>query len=378
MSIRVGMIGYQFMGRAHSIAYRNIPFYFKNTTRPVLQTLCGRNSQNVSRAASEMGWSSSETEWEKMIQREDIDLIDIVSPNHTHAEIAIAAAEAGKHVICEKPLATTLEDAKRMLEAVEKAGVMHMVCHNYRFAPAIQLAKKMIEEGQLGKIYHIRAVYLQDWLIDPSAPVTWRLQKERTGSGALGDIGSHIIDLARFLVSEISEVSGLLETFIKERPSAAENTDEKELVTVDDASIFTTKFENGALGVFEASRFATGNRNGNRIEINGEKGSIRWDLENMNHLHVYLENDSVELQGFRTINCTGEVYPYGENYWPPGHILGYEHTFINLIKTMMDSIKNKTLEVPNFKDGYLNQLVIHAVEESHRLKKWVKLSDYIN
>jgi predicted dehydrogenase len=379
--IRVGMIGYKFMGKAHSLAYRNLPFYFDLDAVPVMQAIAGRNEEAVKAAAKQMGWASYETDWRRLIERDDIDLIDIVTPNNTHAEIAIAAAEAGKHVICEKPLAMSVDQAKRMIEAVEKNNVVHMICHNYRFAPAVQFAKKLIAEGKIGKIHHIRATYLQDWIMDPTFPLVWRLKKEVTGSGALGDIGAHSIDLARFLVGEFQQVVAMKETFIKQRPfgemSAGLNAkaDGQEMgeVTVDDTAVFMARFQNGALGTFEATRFAAGNRNGNRFEINGEKGSIRWDLENMNNLHVYLVDDEEGLQGFRTINCTENHHPYAGAYWPPGHIIGYEHTFINLFVELINGITKGTSPSPNFIDGYRNQVVLDAIEESVERKSWVQL-----
>lgn len=380
--IRVGMIGYQFMGKAHSHAYRDLPFYFDTETKPVMQAIAGRHEEAVKKAADNFGWASYETDALKLIERDDIDLIDIVTPNNTHAEFAIAAAQAGKHVLCEKPLALNLRDAKKMLDAVHKAGVVNMVSHNYRFSPAVQMAKKLIQENRLGKIYHIRAQYLQDFIMDPQFPLVWRLQKEVTGSGALGDIGAHIIDLARFLVGEINEVVGLMETFIKERPigkmsgglSAIGHESEMGKVTVDDAAAFLARFENGALGVFEATRFAGGNRNGNRFEINGEKGSIRWDLENMNNLEVYWADDDPGLQGFRTINCTEAHHPFAGRYWPPGHIIGYEHTFINLLYELMHSITTGKNSSPTFEDGVRNQAVLEAVEKSAETGNWVSVS----
>lgn len=382
------MVGYKFMGRAHGNAYRNLPFYFNTEVEPVMQAIAGRNEAGVKEAAEKMGWSSYETDWHRLIERDDIDLIDIVTPNNAHVDIAIAAAEAGKHILCEKPLAMDLEQSERMLQAVKKSGVVHMICHNYRFAPAVQFAKRLIQEGRLGKIYHMRATYLQDWILDPNFPLVWRLQKEVTGSGAHGDILAHSIDLARFLVGEIKEVVGMMETFIKERPivetsgglSAKADTNHFEMgkVTVDDTSAFMARFENGAVGVFEATRLAGGNRNGNRFEINGEKGSIRWDMENMNLLHVYFADDDPGLQGFRTINCTEEQHPFAGAYWPPGHIIGYEHTFINLMVELMNGIAKGYSPAPNFEDGVINQAVLTAVEQSANTKKWVETSSIYN
>ncbi|WEG13889.1 Gfo/Idh/MocA family oxidoreductase [Pullulanibacillus sp. KACC 23026] len=379
--IRIGMIGYQFMGKMHSHAYRDFPFYFDTEVKPVLQAIAGRNEAAVKAAAEKMGWASYETDWRRLIERDDIDVIDISTPNHTHAEIALAAAEAGKHIIIEKPLSLTVEEAERMLEAVKKNKVIHMICHNYRFSPAVQYAKKLIDEGRLGKLYHIRANYLQDYIVDPDFPLVWRLQKDVSGSGSLGDIGAHSIDLARFLVGEFKELVSIMETFIKERPiaslqgglSATADTSQKGEVTVDDAALFLARFDNGVLGTFEATRFAQGNRNKNKFEINGEKGSIRWDMENMNNLEVYLADDEPGLQGFRLINCTEEHHPYAGAYWPAGHIIGYEHTFINLIHDFLEAVAAGTQPKPDFEDGLKNQKVLAAVEESARLKSWVSL-----
>lgn len=380
--INIGMIGYQFMGKMHSHAYRDLPFFFDPALKPSLKAISGRDEEAVKQAAEIMGWESYETDWRRLIDRKDIDVIDIVTPNHTHAEIAIAAAEAGKHIISEKPLALTVEEAEQMYEAVQKNQVIHMICHNYRFAPAVQYAKKLIKEGKLGKIYHLRANYLQDFIMDPSFPLIWRLKKEVSGSGTLGDIGAHSLDLARFLVGEITEVSGMMETFIKERPlpdaeegltAQSENSEYGE-VTVDDAAAFLARFENGAMGTFEATRFAGGNRNKNKFEINGSKGSVRWDMENMNNLDVYFADSPPGLQGFRTINCTEEEHPYAGAYWPPGHIIGYEHTFINLMHAFMEAISKNEVPVPNFYDGVINQRVMEAVEQSSIQKKWKNIS----
>ncbi|MFJ7974513.1 Gfo/Idh/MocA family protein [Peribacillus sp. NPDC096379] len=383
--IRIGMVGYKFMGKAHSHAYRDAPFFFKLGLNPVRQAICGRNEEGVREAAEQYGWNSYETDWRELIARDDIDLIDIVTPNNNHAEIAIAAAEAGKHVFCEKPLAMTLEESKRMLEAVEKNNVMHMVNYNYRFSPAVQYAKKLIDEGRIGKIFHIRANYLQDWIMNPDFPLVWRLEKSVSGSGSHGDLAAHLIDLARFLVGEFDEVSGILETFIKKRPAVedssglsgvASTTDFKK-VEVDDASIFLAKFKNGALGTFEATRFAGGNRNANKFEINGEKGSIKWNAENLNELDVYFASDEEGLQGFRKINCTEEPHPYANAYWPAAHIIGYEHTFINLIVELMKGLEQGESTSPNFVDGYINQAIMEAVEKSSENKTWEKIDKYI-
>ncbi len=358
--------------------------FFETDARPVLQAIAGRDEAAVKEAAERWGFASYETDWKELIAREDIDVVDIVAPNHLHAEMALAAIKAGKHVLCEKPLALTLEQAKEMYEAAEKAGITHMVCHNYRYAPAVQYAKKLISEGRLGEIRHVRATYLQDWVMDPEFPLTWRMKKEITGTGALGDIGAHSLDLARFLVGEFKEVVAMMETFIKERPlgemagglRAQTSGAEKGEVTVDDATAFLARFENGAFGTFEATRFAGGNRNGNRFEINGEKGSIRWDMENMNNLDVYFVDDEPGLQGFRRIHCTEEEHPYAGAYWPSGHIIGYEHTFINLFSAFMNGIQSGKRPKPDFRDGLQNQIVLHAVEESAKRKAWVEIGEF--
>ncbi|NGP46139.1 Gfo/Idh/MocA family oxidoreductase [Bacillaceae bacterium SIJ1] len=366
------MVGYSFMGKAHTQAYRDVSYYFDTPATPVLKAIAGRNEDKVKDAAEKLGFESYETDWRKLIERDDIDVVDIVTPNLSHAEIAIAAAKAGKHVICEKPLAMSVNEAQAMLKAVEEAGVIHMISHNYRFAPAVQYAKQLIAEGKLGKIHHFRGVYLQDWLLDPKAPIAWRMKKEMSGYGTHGDIAAHSIDLARFLVGEINEVAGLLKTFVHERPLEG-SPDKMETVDVDDASAFIAQFDNGAMGVFEASRFAGGNRNGNRFEINGEKGSIKWDLENLNNLHVYFDDDAPGQQGFRLINCTEAEHPYAGAYWPSGHILGYEHTFINLIHDLIESVANGKNPTPNFKDGVQNQKVLEAVAEASEKKSWVSI-----
>jgi len=371
--IRIGMIGYKFMGKAHSHAYRDLPFFFDLDVEPVLQTLVGRDAAAVKAAAEKLGWLSYETDWRRLLERDDIDVIDIGTPNSSHAEIAIAAAQAGKHVICEKPLAMNAQEALAMWRAADKAGITHMICHNYRFVPALQHAKHLIEEGALGEIYHFRAQYLQDWIMDPNFPLVWRMRKEMTGSGTLGDLMAHSIDLARFLVGEIKEVTGMAETFIKQRPIGemagglnAVLSDEVVMadVDVDDAVAAMLKFENGAMGVLEATRFAQGNRNSNRIEINGSKGSIRWEIGQMNNLELYLKDDPEGMQGFRSINCTEGVHPYTGAYWAAGHPIGYEHTFIHLAHELMQGIASGSNPSPTFEDGYRNQVVLDAIGQS--------------
>ena len=380
-TLNIGLIGYQFMGKAHSNAYRQVNRFFDLPAQVHMHTICGRNEENVKKAAKTLGWSHYETDWRKVIANPDIDVIDISTPGNTHAEIAIEAAKAGKAVWCEKPIGNTLKEAEDMLKAVMEHTVPHAVFHNYRKAPAVALVKKMIEEGRLGTLYHFRAVYLQDWIADPSFPLVWRLQKEIAGSGTHGDINAHIIDLARHLVGEFDEVCGLLHTFVKQRPLAGEiddklgakASDKMGDVTVDDAAMFLAKFKGGTLGTFEASRFAVGRKNKNSFEINGSKGSVVFDLERMNELEYFNNDDPADVQGFRRIQVTDSVHPYAGNFWPVGHIIGYEHTFVNLVA---DAVRNmsegKPIE-PNFVDGYENQKVLDAVERSSETKSWIKL-----
>ena len=379
--LNIGLIGYQFMGKAHSNAYRQANHFFDLPAQINMHTICGRNEAAVTKAAETLGWKNVETDWRKVISNPEIDVIDISTPGNLHAEIAIAAAKAGKAVWCEKPIGNTLPEAKAMMDAVLEAKVAHAVFHNYRKAPAVALAKKMIMEGKLGTIYHFRAVYLQDWIADPNFPLVWRLQKEVAGSGTHGDINAHIIDLGRHLVGEFDEVCGLLHTFIKQRPLAGEidanlgakASQEMGEVTVDDAAMFLAKFKNGALGTFEATRFAVGRKNKNSFEINGSKGSIVFNLEKMNELEYYNNDDPSDLQGFRLIQATDGNHPYAGHYWPVGHIIGYEHTFVNLVADAVTNMVAGKPISPDMVDGYENQRVLDAVERSHDSRTWVKL-----
>ena len=379
--LNVGLIGYQFMGKAHSNAYRQANRFFDLPAEINMHTICGRNEAAVTNAAKTYGWKNVETDWRKVVANPEIDIIDVSTPGNTHAEIAIAAAKAGKAVWCEKPIGNTLPEAKAMLDAVLEAKVPHAVFHNYRKAPAVALVKKMIEEGKLGTIYHFRAVYLQDWIADPNFPLVWRLQKEIAGSGTHGDINAHIIDLARHLVGEFDEVCGLLHTFIKKRPLAGEiddklgakASDQMGDVTVDDAAMFMARFKNGALGTFEASRFAVGRKNKNSFEINGAKGSVVFNLEKMNELEYYNNEDPSDLHGFRLIQATEGNHPYAGHYWPVGHIIGYEHTFVNLVADAVTNMVAGKAISPDFVDGYENQRVLDAVEQSSEKRTWVKL-----
>lgn len=378
-TIKVGLIGYKFMGKSHSNAYRQVSAFYDLPLQPEMTVLCGRDEAAVSKEAVRMGWQGYSTDWREVVARPDIGLIDISTPGDSHYDIAIAAAEAGKHILCEKPLANTLDEARKMQEAVERAGVIGMVNFNYRRVPAVQLAKQLIDSGQIGEIRHWRAVYLQDWITDPEFPLVWRLQKHLAGSGALGDIGAHIIDLAHFLLGDIEEVNGLLKTFIKERPIPAEMTGlsasastERGEVTVDDAALVLARFANGAIGTFEATRFATGRRNRNSFEINGSRGSIVFDLERLNELQFYSQDDPQESQGFRTILVTEPVHPYMSAWWPAGHIIGWEHTFTHGVVDLLNGIVNKQSPAPTFADGVKCQAVLDAVERSSDGGGWVK------
>ena len=326
----VALIGYAFMGRAHSNAWRQVTPFLQPRITPRMRVLAARTRPAVDDAAQRLGWDAADDDWRRAIERRDVQIVDICTPGDSHAEIAIAAAQAGKAVICEKPLANTVVEAQAMLDAANAAGIVHMVCHNYRRVPAILLARSIIQDGLLGDIRHFRGNYLQDWINDPEFPLVWRLQKERAGSGALGDIGSHAIDLARFLVGEISEVCGMLETFIAERP-LPDAPGQRGAVTVDDACIAMLRFANGAIGSMEATRMAPGRRNRNTFEINGSRGSIAFDLERLNELEVYLESDRPSVRAFRRVLVTEPTHPYMKHWWPPGHIIGYEHTFVHTV-----------------------------------------------
>ena len=370
--VRVALIGYNFMGRAHSNAYRQVAPFMSPRLVPRMKVLCGRDEKAVRAAAARLGWEEAATDWRSVVRRKDVDVVDVSTPGDSHAAIAIAAARAGKAVFCEKPLANTVREAEAMLAAVEKAGVVHMVCHNYRRAPAVMLAKKIIEEGQLGRIYHYRGTYLQDWIVDPKLPLLWRFQKGKAGSGALGDIASHSIDLARFLVGEIAEMAGGLETFIKERP-LVDHPSKKGRVTVDDAAAAVVRFANGALGTIEGTRLATGRKNYNRFEINGSKGSLAFDLERMNELEVYLTSDPVSTRGFRTVLVTEATHPYIASWWPPGHIIGYEHTFTHTVYDLLEGIAKGRSPRPHFEDGLRNQKVLAAWEKAARTRRWERV-----
>lgn len=378
--IGVGLVGYKFMGRAHSNAYRQVSHFFDIDPHPRLVAICGRDEAGVKEAAKTLGWEGYETDYHALIARPDIQLIDVSTPGDTHKEVVLAALAAGKHVICEKPLANTLDEAREMLAAARASDAIAVVNYNYRRVPAVQFAKKLIDDGAIGEIRHWRAVYLQDWINDPEFPLVWRLQKDKAGSGALGDIAAHITDLGLYLVGPIAEVVGTLSTYIKRRPIATESgggagltaASGKEMgdVTVDDSTTFLANFANGASGTFEATRLAPGRRNFNSFEINGSKGSIAFNLERMNELQVYFVDDPAGLQGFRLINVTEGTHPYTGHWWPAGHPIGYEHTFIHAVKDLLDGIGKGADPGPSFEEGFAVQAVLDAVERSVANHDW--------
>ena len=371
-SLGVGMIGYSFMGAVHSHAWRTVGRVFDLGVDVDMRVICGRNEEAVTAAAAKYGWQSAETDWRAVIARDDIDIIDVCTPGSSHEEIAVAALNAGKHVICEKPLANTVAEAERMAAAAQAASGKSMVAFNYRRVPALAYARELVRPGRLGRIFHVRAVYLQDWIIDPEFPLVWRLVKEEAGSGALGDLGAHIVDAAQFVTgSQITNVSGELRTFIDERPLVGEThlleatkSAERGKVTVDDAALFLANFDNGAVGTFEATRFASGRKNGMAIEVNGEKASLRFEFESMNELWVHDHTVDGKDAGFRRVMVTESDHPYVEGWWPPGHVLGYDHTFTHEFRDFVLDIVNDRAPEPSFADGLYVQRVLDAVERS--------------
>lgn len=401
-TLGIGMVGYAFMGAAHSQGWRTAGHVFDLPMRPVLAAICGRDRAAVDAAAARHGWAAAETDWRALVARDDVQLVDICTPGDRHAEIAIAALEAGKHVLCEKPLANTVAEAEAMAEAAERAaprGQVAMVGFNYRKVPAIDYARRLIGQGRIGTLRHVRAAYLQDWLVDPAAPLTWRLRRERAGSGALGDLGAHIVDLAQHLAGEpLTGVSAVSRTFVTRRPlsagrsaglSAAVGTEAPGAadgngrrngngggagigsgrapdgaVTVDDATVFTGRFASGALASFEATRMAAGRKNALRLEINGERGSLAFDLERLNELSFHDHTEPAATAGFRRILVTEPEHPYLEAWWPPGHALGYEHTFVHQARDLVRTIAEGAAAAPSFADGLQVQRVLAAVQES--------------
>ncbi len=379
--LRIGMIGYAFMGRAHSQAWRSVGAFFDVPLQPQMVAICGRDATAVQRAAEQLGWQDAVTDWRALVERDDVELVDICSPGGNHAEVALAALAAGKHVLCEKPLANTVAEAERMAEAARHAagrGVRAMVGFNYRRVPALELARRLVAEGRLGRIHHVRAVYLQDWIVDPEFPLVWRLRREEAGSGSLGDIGSHIVDITQHIIGDrIASVAGLTETFVRERPLPAAASglagvaaSERGAVTVDDAALFLARFGGGAVASFEATRFAPGRRNGMRVEVNGSRGSLAFDMERLNELQLYDAADAPTTQGFRTILVTEPDHPWAGAWWPPGHILGWEHTFTHEVRDLLDDIAAGRDPSPSFDDGLQVQRVLDAVERSAARRGW--------
>jgi predicted dehydrogenase len=371
----VAMVGYGFMGAAHSQGWRVAPHFFDLELHPVMRVLVGRTADRAADAAVKYGWDESLTDWRDVIDRDDIGLVDICSPGSNHVEVAIAALEAGKHVLCEKPLANTVDEARLMTaaaEAASKRGVRSMVGFTYRRVPSFAFARQLVQSGRIGTIRSVRALYLQDWLIDENGPMTWRLDKALAGSGALGDIGAHAIDMVQFITGQtVDAVSGTLTTFVKERPLLAEGfglsgtaSTERGTVTVDDAAVFTAKLSGGGLGLFEATRYATGRKNAFRVEISGSKGAILVDLEAMNELQYYdAEAPSTEL-GFKRILVTEPEHPYAGAWWPTGHMLGYEHGFSHQVRDLLTDIAEGRDPSPSFADGLQVQEVLAAIETS--------------
>jgi predicted dehydrogenase len=375
MTLRVAMIGYGFMGAAHSVGWRQAPRMFGLPDDVEMAIVVGRHAEAVAGAAAQWGWQESATDWREVIARDDIDIVDIVTPGDSHAEIAIAALEAGKHVLCEKPLANTVDEAEAMADAASRAaarGIRSMVGFTYRRVPAVTFLRDLVAQGAVGKIAQVRAAYRQDWLVDPEMPLAWRLQKEHAGSGALGDIGAHIIDMTQFVTGlDVTAVSGVLDTIVKQRPlqgsgsglsgTAAEGVGD---VTVDDIALFTGRLSSGALVSFEASRFATGRKNDLSIEVSGDKGALRFDLEDLNTLWFYDRTAPEATQGFTRILVTEAQHPYVAAWWPAGHMLGYEHGFSHQVVDLVTAIAEGTDPHPSFAEGLSVQRVLAAVEES--------------
>ena len=381
--LRIGMVGYAFMGTAHSQAWRTVNRVFDLPVQARMAAICGRDQGKVAAAAAQLGWQEHTTDWRALLARDDIDLVDVCTPGDSHAEIAIAALAAGKHVLCEKPLANTIDEARAMAAAATRAqaaGVRSMCGFNYRRVPAVALMRRLVADGRIGEIRHVRAVYLQDWITDPQFPLVWRLQKDKAGSGALGDIGAHIIDLTQFVTGQlISGVSALTETFVKQRPlpaasnglSAAAGDGLTGTVTVDDAALFLARLDGGAIATYEATRFATGRKNGLRVEINGSLGSVVFDFERMNELEFYDATRPSAEQGFARILVTEPDHPYMSGWWPPGHLIGYEHSFTHQARDLIEAIATGTDPAPSFADALQVQLVLDAVERSAALgSRW--------
>jgi predicted dehydrogenase len=377
-AVGVGMLGYAFMGKAHSNAFKKIPYMmYPPPAVPELVAICGRNEEAASEAAKRYGYATYYTDWRKMLEDDRIQLFDNGGPGDTHAEPCIEAAKKGMAVFCEKPMARNGEEGRLMRDAVVKAGVKNMVAFNYRFVPAIRLAHDIIKSGKLGRIYHFRAMYLQEWIMPHyNTGMIWRLDKKVCGSGAIGDLGSHIIDLGRHLIGEVKTLGAMTKTFITERP-LLDGSGKMGKVEVDDAFVATVEFDNGAVGTLEASRFAAGRKNYNVLEINGERGSIHWNLERMNELEVFwVDEQPKETQGFHAIGVTEGHHPFISNWWPHGHIVGWEHSFVHELTHFLDCIVNDKDVAPlgaTFEDGYRNAVICDAIAESSKTRRQVDL-----
>ena len=371
--LNIGMIGYGFMGRAHSNGYRQVNHFFNLAHRPVLKAVCARSADKAKEFADKWGYESVETDWRKLVERKDIDAVDICTPNNTHAEIALAAAKAGKMILCEKPLAMNGPEGLKMVEAVEKAKVPNMVWYNYRRVPAVTLAKKLIDDGKLGRIFHYRANFLQDWTISADLPqggtALWRLDVNAAGSGVSGDLLAHCIDTAMWLNGNIASLSAMTETFIKERKHNL--TGKVEKVGIDDACTFMCRFGNGSLGVFESTRYARGHKALYTFEINGENASIKWDLHDLHRLEYFEHRDPGIVRGWRSIHVTDGDHPYMGNWWVPGLQIGYEHSFVHQVADFLEGLSKGKPAQPDFRNAYETQLVLDAIMDSAKKGNWV-------
>ncbi|MDR0518619.1 MAG: Gfo/Idh/MocA family oxidoreductase [Clostridiales Family XIII bacterium] len=383
--LNIGLIGKGFMGRAHSLAWANAGRIYDTEFEPVLKYCCGTQLAAAQEFAERQGWEKATDDWRDVTGSSDIDVVDIVAPTYVHSEIAIAAAKAGKHVFCEKPAAVTYAQAKAMAEAANEAGIVHYLNHNYRRVPAVAYAKQLIDEGRIGDIYHWRGAYLQDWVVDPDFPLTWHFKKEMAGGGPLFDLGSHSVDLARYLVGEIGAVTAVQKTFVSERPLPGEGaatfssggnaSAEKGHVDIDDASFMIAEFENGALGSFDATRFANGRKNWNDFEIYGSKGSLRWNFESMNELYFFDATQPAVEQGFRRISVTSGEHPYAGSWWGPGHVLGYENAFFHAVYDFLRALSGDGKIAPNLNDGAACIKVLEAAIKSNAEKRRVEISE---
>ncbi len=382
-TVNVAIIGTKFMGKAHSNAWLSAPRFFDVPVKPVLKVACGQDVAGTQAFADNWGWESVESDWRKVLERQDVDIVDVATPTYLHKDIVIAAAQSGKHIFCEKPIGLNYAEAKAMHDAAESAGVLHYLNHNYRRTPAVAFARHLIETGKIGRIFHWRGAYLQDWITDPNFPLTWQLRRETAGAGAHYDLNSHSVDLARYLVGEVTSVSAMLRTFTPQRPLPAAGAlafkggagGGSGSVTVDDAAFMVAEFENGALGTFEASRFASGRKNYNFFEIYGSQGSLAFNLERMNELQYLDLTNPADEQGFRNILVTNASHPYVSAWWPPGHIIGYEHEFTHAVVDFLTALDAGTPIAPNLADGMRIMQVLEAGMRSSETGRKVSISE---